>query len=33
MIRFDKTEHRYYDDEKELISVSALMRKHGLAPD
>ena len=33
MIRFDKTEHRYYDGEKELISVSALMRKHGLAPD
>lgn len=33
MIRFDEKEHRYYDGEKELISVSALMRKHGLTPD
>ena len=33
MIRFDEKTHRYYDGEKELISVSALMRKHGLSPD
>lgn len=33
MIRFDEREHKYYDEEKELISVTQLLRKHGLAPD
>lgn len=33
MIRFDEAEHKYYDGEKELISVTTLLRKHGLAPD
>ena len=33
MIRFDEATHRYFDGEKELISVTRLMRKHGLAPD
>ena len=33
MIRFEENGHRYFDGEKELISVSALMAKHGLAPD
>lgn len=33
MIEFDKATHRYFDGGKELISVTALMRKHGLAPD
>lgn len=33
MIRFDEASHRYFDGDRELISVSALMRKHGLAPD
>lgn len=33
MIRFDEAQHKYYDGEKELISVTTLLRKHGLAPD
>lgn len=33
MIRFDEAQHRYFDGEKQLISVTTLMRKHGLAPD
>lgn len=33
MIRFDEAEHRYFDGEKELIPVTKLMAKHGLAPD
>ena len=33
MIRFDEKTHQYFDGEKELISVTRLMRKHGLAPD
>ena len=33
MVRFDEVEHRYYDGDKELISVTTLLRKHGLAPD
>lgn len=33
MIRFDEEQHRYFDEEKELIPVNTLMRKHGLAPD
>lgn len=33
MIKFDEATHRYFDGEKELISVTTLMRKHGLAPD
>ena len=33
MIRFEEEGHRYFDGERELLSVSALMRKHGLAPD
>ena len=33
MIRFYEAEHKYYDGEKELISVTTLLRKHGLAPD
>lgn len=33
MIRFDEATHRYFDGDKQLISVTALMRKHGLSPD
>ena len=33
MIRFEEETHRYFDGEKELISVTRLMTKHGLAPD
>lgn len=33
MIRFDEATHRYFDGEKQLISVTTLMRKHGLSPD
>jgi hypothetical protein len=33
MIRFDEATHRYFDGEKQLISVTQLMRKHGLSPD
>lgn len=33
MIKFDEATHRYFDGEKELISVTSLMRKHGLSPD
>ena len=33
MIRFDEATHRYFDGDKELISVTQLMRKHGLSPD
>lgn len=33
MIRFDEKTHRYFDGEKQLISVTQLMRKHGLSPD
>ena len=33
MIRFEEETHRYFDGEKELISVTRLMAKHGLAPD
>lgn len=33
MIRFDEQTHRYFDGNKQLISVTALMRKHGLSPD
>lgn len=33
MIRFDKESHEYFDGEKPLISVTQLLRKHGLAPD
>lgn len=33
MIRFDEKEHRYYYGDKQLISVTQLMQKHGLAPD
>lgn len=33
MLEFDEASHRYHIGEKELISVTRLMRKHGLAPD
>lgn len=33
MIRFDEAKHRYFDGDNELISVTKLMAKHGLAPD
>lgn len=33
MIRFDEKEHKYYNGDKELISVTRLMQKHGLAPN
>ena len=33
MIRFDAEKHEYFDGEKRLISVTQLLRKHGLAPD
>ena len=33
MIRFDEENHRYTLDGKTLISVTQLMKKHGLAPD
>lgn len=33
MITFDKETHRYFDGDKELIPVTHLMAKHGLAPD
>lgn len=33
MIEFDAKNHRYFNNGKELISVTQLMRKHGLAPD
>lgn len=33
MIRFEEETHRYFDGDKELISVTLLMAKHGLAPD
>lgn len=33
MIRFDEKEHKYYNGDKELISVTQLMQKHGLAPN
>lgn len=33
MITFDEKNHKYYWNGKELISVTTLMKKHGLAPD
>lgn len=33
MIRFEKETHQYFDNDIELISVTRLMAKHGLAPD
>ena len=33
MIRFDEKTHQYFLNDKELIGVTRLMRKHGLAPD
>ena len=33
MIRFDEETHRYFDGEKELISTTRLMAKHGLSHD
>lgn len=33
MIEFDAKTHKYFNNGKELISVTTLMRKHGLAPD
>lgn len=33
MIEFNPTTHEYFADGKKLISVTRLMRKHGLAPD
>lgn len=33
MILFDEKTHTYTDDGKHLISVTQLMKKHGLAPD
>lgn len=33
MIRFVEDTHQYFLDDKELISVTTLMQKHGLAPN
>lgn len=33
MIKFIEETHQYFDGEKELISVTTLMKKHGLAPN
>lgn len=33
MIEFNQETHEYFSDGKKLISVTQLMRKHGLAPD
>ena len=33
MLEFDKTDHQYRLDGRPLISVTQLMKKHGLAPD
>ena len=33
MLKFDAEKHEYFDGEKRLISVTQLLRKHGLAPD
>lgn len=33
MIKFDETEHKYFDGDKELIPVTKLLKKHGLVPD
>lgn len=33
MIEFNEATHEYFNDGKKLISVTQLMRKHGLAPD
>ena len=33
MIEFKKDTHQYFNGTKELISVTTLMRKHGLGPD
>ena len=33
MIEFNEATHEYFHDGKKLISVTQLMRKHGLAPD
>lgn len=33
MIEFREATHEYFNDGKKLISVTQLMRKHGLAPD
>ena len=33
MIEFNADTHEYFNDGKKLISVTQLMRKHGLAPD
>lgn len=33
MVEFDKETHTYTDGGRKLISVTQLMRKHGLAPD
>lgn len=32
-IRFDELNHKYYLGKKELISVTSLLKKHGLSPD
>ena len=33
MLRFDSEKHEYFNGEKRLISVTQLLKKHGLAPD
>ena len=33
MLKFDAEKHEYFDGEKRLISVTQLLKKHGLAPD
>lgn len=33
MVRFEEAEHKYFEGDKELISVTTLMAKHGLAPN
>lgn len=32
-LKFNKEEHKYYDGDKELLSVTQLLHKHKLAPD
>ena len=33
MITFNEELHKYFDGDRELISVTTLLKKHGLAPD
>ena len=33
MLEFDSLNHKYYEDGRELISVTTLLKKHGLSSD